>query len=104
RPLVSVQTDHEKSRRHILLVQDIEDFWGPGWIRSVVEGDGEFLFGRANLVDVVGKRIGVVLFAGNEVGGGVITKGAVAPLRGIQEVPHVAIAIQNQIRPWRKVL
>src|SRR5437588_11714170 len=86
RPLVRRQTNHEERRRDILFLQDVQDFWRPGWVRPVIEGDSKFFLGCSDLVDVVGERIGIVLLAGNEVSGGVVSKSAVTAFRSIVEV------------------
>src|SRR5205807_10611817 len=72
------------------------------WVRPVIEGDSKFFLGCSDLVDVVGERIGIVLLAGNEVGGGVVSKSAVTAFRSIEEVPHVPIAFQDEVRADRK--
>src|SRR5438105_15389678 len=88
RPLVRRQTNHEERRRDILFLQDVQDFWRPGWFRPVIEGDSKFFLGCSALVDVVGVRIAIVLLAGSEFGGGVVSKGAVTAYRSTEEVPH----------------
>jgi len=41
--------------------RDVEDL-GVHWGRAIVEGDGNFLVRRADAVDVIGERNGVVRF------------------------------------------
>ena len=67
RPLVRRQADHKEGRRDVLFLEHIEDFGSPLPIRPVVEGDGQFFLGGADLVDAIGERIGFVLFVGNEI-------------------------------------
>ena len=103
RPLVGIQTNDEKSRRHIFLFQNVENLGSPGRIRPIVEGEGEFFLCRPDLVDVVGERVGIVLFTGDEIACRVVGKGPVAALGSVDEVPDIAIPIEDQIRPRRKV-
>src|SRR5882762_5929916 len=76
RKLAGVDTDYEESCGNVFLLEDVEDFGGPTEVGAIVEGDGDFVVGRADLVDVVGERIGFVFLGGKEVAGGVVNETA----------------------------
>src|ERR1700686_276645 len=103
RPLASGDTDNKKCSGHIFLFEHIKNLGSPTSVRAVVEGDGQFLFGRAQLIDVIGKRISFELFPGEKIGGGIVSKAAAAVFRSIDEVPNVAVAFKNQVWSRRNI-
>ena len=64
--------DHEKCGGNVFLFEDVEDLRRPARVGAIVKRDRQFLFGRADLVDVVGKRDRFVIFVGEKIGGGVV--------------------------------
>src|SRR5712671_4466023 len=97
RKLAGVDTDYEKRCRNVFLLEDVEDFGSPAEVGAIVEGDGDFVVGRANLVDVVGERIGFVFLAGKEVAGGIVNETAHAAFGRVGEMPDVTVAFKDQV-------
>src|SRR5260370_25071530 len=65
RVLVGYLTDDEENGRRILFLEDVENFWGPARIGTVVDRKDDFLAGRAaHLVAPVGKRVFFLTFVG----------------------------------------
>ena len=102
-PLASGDADNKKCSGHIFCFKHIQNFGSPTSVGTIVKGDGQFLFGRAELIDVIGKRIGFELFPSEEIGGGVVGKTAATVFRNIDEVPNVTIAFENQVWPRRNI-
>src|SRR3982751_477217 len=53
---LAVQTDDEKSGRHVLLLQHVEDLRSPIRVRSVIKGDGKLARGSTIARDDVRRR------------------------------------------------
>src|SRR5215467_16352453 len=96
RPPVGIPADDEESCLYIFLFQNVQNLGRPGWVRSVIESDGQFFLGRANLLDVVGKRVRVVGFAGNQIALRIVGETPMAALRSVVEVPDIAIPFEDQ--------
>ncbi len=103
RPLTSRHADHEKCRGDFLFLEDVQDFGRPAIVGAIVKGNRDFVVGRAELIDVVGERIGIVIFAGDEIAGPIVNEAATAALRSVGEMPHVSVAFKNEIRAWWNV-
>src|ERR1700738_1861919 len=69
RPLTGIHADYEKCGRHFLLFEDVENFRSPPSVGAVIEGQGNLVVRGAYLINVIGKRVGLVLLAGEGVGG-----------------------------------
>src|ERR1700686_1387679 len=82
-PLASGDTDNKKCSGHIFCFKHIKNFGSPTSVGTIVKSDGQFLLGRAELIDVIGKRIGFELFPREEIGGGVVGKTTSTPFRSI---------------------
>src|SRR6202166_3902082 len=95
RPLASGDADNKKCSGHIFCSKHIKNFGSPTSVGTIIKSDGQFLLGRAELIDVIGKRIGFELFPREEIGGGVVGKTTAAGFRSIDEVPNVTIAFEN---------
>src|ERR1700674_5017621 len=102
-PLAGVHADYEKRGGHFFLFEYVENFWRPALVRTIVEGDGDFVVRRADLIDVVGEGIGFVFLAGYEIAGRVVDKAAQAALGSIGEMPDVAVAFKDQVGARRNV-
>src|SRR3984957_21305975 len=102
-PLASGDTDNKKCSRYIFCFKHIKNFGSPTSVGTIVKSDGQFLLGRAELIDVIGKRIGFKLFPSEEIGCGVVGKTAATVFRSIDEVPNVTVAFQNQVWPGRNI-
>src|SRR5215469_5833158 len=81
RPPVGVPADDEESCLYILLFQNVQNLGRPGWIRPVIESQRQFFLGSANLFDVVGERIRVVRFAGNQIALRIVSETPMAAFR-----------------------
>ena len=73
-----LHADDEKRGGDVFLFEDVEDLRRPARIGAIVKRDCQFLLGRADLIDVVGKRDGFVIFVGEKIGVGVVGEGALA--------------------------
>ncbi len=103
RRAVGLFSDDKKYSGGFLLFQHVQDFRSPAGIRAVVERQYQLVLGGADLLDVVRKREGVVLFAGKQVGGLVVSEGAAAMFGDVGDTPDVAVAFQNEIRAGSNV-
>src|SRR6266700_1091845 len=95
RPAARWIANYEKYSRSIFLLQDVEDFWGPARIRPVVELNCNFFVRPADLVDVVGKRNGVIGLIGEKTARRIVLEGTFALLGCISKVPDVAVAFED---------
>src|SRR3982074_1912335 len=103
RPLASGNANDKKCSGHVFCFKHIKNLWSPAGVRTIVKGDGQFLFGRAELINVIGKRISFELFPGEEISRRIVSKAAAAVFRSIDEVPHVTVAFENQVGPRRDI-
>src|ERR1700682_1274078 len=88
---IGLVANDKKRSRNALFLQDIQNLWSPLAIRTIVEREHDLLLRTAKLINVIGERVGVVIFAGDEVRGRVISEAALAALGCVHDMPDVAV-------------
>src|SRR5271165_1744862 len=89
---VGLFSNDEKRSPYIFLFQHVQNLGSPPAVRAIVKGQYEFVFGATDLLDIIGKRDGVVLFTVDQVSGLIVNQGAAPMFGDIRDAPDVAVA------------
>src|SRR5207248_6780613 len=94
REFFRLRADKEKSRLHILLLEDVQDLRRELRVRAIIEADGEFIFRPAILPELVGDWKRNEFLAGDEFRLRVFAQIAPAPVGELLNAQYVAVALQ----------
>src|SRR5229473_7728671 len=97
--VVGRASDHEKSRRGLLFLQDVENFRRELRIGSVIEAESDLFRRGAHLEDAVGRRQHLIIVFDNCIGRWIEANGAAAFLRRVRKLPDVSVPSRTKSYP-----
>src|SRR5438552_10191770 len=97
REFFRLRADKEKSRLHILLLEDVQNLRRELRVWAIVEADGEFIFRPAILPELVGDWKRNEFFASDEFRVCVFREVPPAPVGELLNAQYVAVALQIHV-------